>query len=99
MNEKQNETNQQQQQQPQQKNKIYAKTVAIASTKRIHKSSMGDIWLVESETQKGKFYKIEYDQELDALRCECPSFMYGEKQICKHIISICLLREKEGLRK
>jgi SWIM zinc finger len=104
LHEKRNETKQQQQPQqpPQQENKIYAKAVAIASTKRIHKSSMGDIWLVESGTVKNKFYKVQYDKTLNArnaLSCECPYFTFNNGAlICKHIISICLLREK-GLRK
>jgi hypothetical protein len=73
---------------------IYARAKTI---KNIHKSSVSDIWLVESGTTKGKFYCVKYDPTINALACECIHFTMGAP-VCKHIVAACLLGEKD-LRK
>jgi hypothetical protein len=65
----------------------YGKAQVIAISRSIHKSSKGNVWMVESS--KGGFYKVQYiDGEVI---CECPAFAYGAANPCKHAIAISLL--------
>lgn len=66
----------------------FAKAQVIEASKRIHKSSVSDIWLIESESVKDKFYKVVYvDGEL---MCDCKAFEYGMTNPCKHILSLAI---------
>jgi hypothetical protein len=65
----------------------YSKAQVIACSRSIHKSSKGNVWMVESS--KGGFYKVQYvDGEIIY---ECPAFAYGAANPCKHAIAIALL--------
>lgn len=71
------------------------KAHVIAVSRRIHKSSQGNMWMVESSVD-GKFYKAEYLEETQGFFCECKAFEYGNSSPCKHILSIALLTKKEA---
>jgi predicted nucleic acid-binding Zn finger protein len=73
---------------------IYARAKVIAASRNIHKSSVSNIWLVESETVTGKFYVVKYDSMLDEMICDCPHFVFRGGLVCKHILSIALLKEE-----
>lgn len=64
----------------------YAKGKAMFESRKIHKSSVGNVWMVESS--KGGFYKVEYLE--GEFLCECPAFAYGMTVPCKHIIFVGL---------
>jgi predicted nucleic acid-binding Zn finger protein len=71
----------------------YSKAQVIAVSRSIHKSSRGNVWMVESSSQKGKFYKVEYVPEAKEIFCECPAFVYanGAANPCKHVLAVSLL--------
>jgi hypothetical protein len=69
----------------------YALAKVIAASRRIHKSSCGNIWMVESSNGHG-FYKIEYTSDGEFI-CECKAFEYGLDP-CKHICAIALKENK-----
>lgn len=75
------------QQQIQLAEKTYSKAEGIAVSRRIHKSSCGNMWMVELSNGHG-FYKIEYTPEGEFM-CECKAFEYGLNP-CKHIYAIAL---------
>jgi hypothetical protein len=64
----------------------YSKAKVIAVSHRIHKSTKGNVWMVESSN--GGFYKVEYIE--GELMCEYPAFVYGMTSPCKHIISLAV---------
>jgi predicted nucleic acid-binding Zn finger protein len=66
----------------------YAKAQVIAASKNIHKSTQGNIWMVEG-SKAGSFYSIQYIE--GELMCECPAYVYGATDPCKHVIAISLL--------
>jgi hypothetical protein len=68
----------------------YSKAQVIAVSKSIHKSSKGNVWMVESSSVKGKFYKVEYISEEGELMCDCPHFVY-RGETCKHCIAIAII--------
>jgi hypothetical protein len=65
----------------------YSKALVIAVSRSIHKSSRGNVWMVEA-SQKGKFYCVQYVE--GELLCDCPQFVY-RGETCKHICSIAIL--------
>ena len=66
----------------------YAKAVGIACSRKIHKSSVSDIWMIESETVKGKFYCVQYIE--GELMCDCKAFGFSPDNTCKHILACSL---------
>jgi hypothetical protein len=77
------------------KSSTIGKAHVIACSRRIHKSSQGDIWMVESgSSTNGKFYKVQYLEETKSFFCECKAFEYGNGSECKHILGIALLQGK-----
>ena len=47
----------------------------------------GDIYLVESSSTKGKFYRVDPEKPW----CDCPSFKFhgmGKKGVCKHVKAV-----------
>jgi hypothetical protein len=74
------------------KQTTFAKAQVIAASRRIHKSSCSDIWMVENDSVKGKFYciqsvSIEGETELV---CYCAAYTYAMTIPCKHIISLAI---------
>jgi hypothetical protein len=45
----------------------------IAVSKRIHKSSQGNMWMVE-DSKQGSFYRVMYDEDLQGFVCDCKAF-------------------------
>ncbi|MGH9975060.1 MAG: SWIM zinc finger family protein [Nitrososphaeraceae archaeon] len=72
------------------KQSTYAKAVCIAASRRIHKSSKGNIWMVESDNPKVKnrFYCVHYIE--GELYCDCPAFQFNTTNPCKHIVATAL---------
>lgn len=70
----------------------FEKAQVIAASRRIHKSSCSDVWMVESDSVKRKFYCVQYvDVEGQGeFICDCPAYTYGMTNPCKHIISIAV---------
>jgi hypothetical protein len=69
---------------------LYARAVSIAKSRRIHKASTGNMWMVESSDRS--FYTVRYIAETDTMECSCPAFAFTGG-ICKHCLSIALLKE------
>jgi hypothetical protein len=68
----------------------YSKGKVIAVSKSIHKSSAGNIWMVEG-SKAGSFYRVMYDEILVGFICDCKAFEYGMLN-CKHILA-CAIQE------
>ena len=74
--------------------KIYARAKSIVESKRIRKSSTGNLWMVASSSDARKFYVVRYNQTLDALTCDCPAFTFNA--VCKHLLSVALFEKGNG---
>lgn len=72
------------------KQSTFAKAQVIAASRSIrrYESSQGPIWCVESESTRRKFYCVQYIG--GELMCDCPAFLYGMTNPCKHQLSVCL---------
>jgi hypothetical protein len=70
----------------------YSKAEVIAVSRSIHKSSKGNVWMVEG-SKAGSFYRVMYDEEFQQFVCDCKAFEYGMLN-CKHILA-CAIHQKE----
>ena len=70
-------------------------TTEIVNTKRIRKHK-NNIFCVQSANEKtpNDFYVVTYDTELDSLMCSCKAFEYSKNNVCKHILSIAIAKER-----
>ena len=73
----------------------FAKVQVIAASRRIHKSSCSDVWMIESDTVKDKFYCVQYvaieeGMKSKTLVCDCPPYTYNVTVPCKHIIATAI---------
>ena len=77
------------------KQSTFTKAQVIAASRRIHKSSCSDVWMIESDTVKGKFYCVQYvaieeGMKSKTLVCDCSAYTYNVTVPCKHILSVAI---------
>jgi hypothetical protein len=67
----------------------YKKGTTIATTKKISNVQEESAWLVESETEINKFYKVTKNGT-----CECADRTL-DKNVCEHMFAVAIKEEKE----
>jgi hypothetical protein len=77
----------QEKRQPLKRQSTYSRAQIIATSRNFHRSSVNHMWLVESEGKEGKFYCVHYLE--GELMCDCPAYVYGMTNPCKHILAVC----------
>ena len=67
----------------------YKKGTTIATTKKISKVQGESAWLVESETETNKFYKVTKNGT-----CECADRTFNGN-VCDHMFAVAIKERKE----
>jgi hypothetical protein len=84
--------------------RMYEKAELIVKAKRVRRTSNRNIWIVGSGNVKtpSKYYAVIWDEELQALICDCPAFTYcpaedsDGKPYCCHLLAAAMF-ESGGL--